>query len=327
MRIAVLLFFLAGALGAAASDSMEALQRSTLYGREYVRMTEWAKANKLNLRWTGAVKEKELRATNATTRLLFVMDSNKAQINGINFTLCLPVIFQKGNVYISAVDLEISLHPLLFPERMAPNSVIRTICLDPGHGGEDPGKMDGRMEEKKFTLLLSEEVEHLLKKAGFNVVRTRTRDQAVKLADRPGIANQHEADLFISLHYNAAPKRTVEGAEVYCLAPAGTVSSDGGKSAPSYPGHAYDGRNTLLAYEVQKSLVRKLGMNDRGVKRSQFMVLLTARMPAILIEGGFMTNPDEAQRIYDSEYRKKTARAIVDGILAYQKRVENLLSP
>ena len=327
MRIAVLLFFLAGALGAAASDSMEALQRSTLYGREYVRMTEWAKANKLNLRWTGAVKEKELRATNATTRLLFVMDSNKAQINGINFTLCLPVIFQKGNVYISAVDLEISLHPLLFPERMAPNSVIRTICLDPGHGGEDPGKMDGRMEEKKFTLLLSEEVEHLLKKAGFNVVRTRTRDQAVKLADRPGIANQHEADLFISLHYNAAPKRTVEGVEVYCLAPAGTVSSDGGKSAPSYPGHAYDGRNTLLAYEVQKSLVRKLGMNDRGVKRSQFMVLLTARMPAILIEGGFMTNPDEAQRIYDSEYRKKTARAIVDGILAYQKRVENLLSP
>lgn len=327
MRIAVLLFFLAGALGAAASDSMEALQRSTLYGREYVRMTEWAKANKLNLRWIGAVKEKELRATNATTRLLFVMDSNKAQINGINFTLCLPVIFQKGNVYISAVDLEISLHPLLFPERMAPNSVIRTICLDPGHGGEDPGKMDGRMEEKKFTLLLSEEVEHLLKKAGFNVVRTRTRDQAVKLADRPGIANHHEADLFISLHYNAAPKRTVEGVEVYCLAPAGTVSSDGGKSAPSYPGHAYDGRNTLLAYEVQKSLVRKLGMNDRGVKRSQFMVLLTARMPAILIEGGFMTNPDEAQRIYDSEYRKKTARAIVDGILAYQKRVENLLSP
>ena len=327
MRIAALLFFLAGAWGALADNSLSNLERTVLFGRNYIRMTEWAKSCQLDLRWVGAVKEKELRATNATTRLLFTMDSYKAQVNGINFTLCLPVIFQKGVVYISAVDVEISLHPLLFPQTVAPNSVIKTICLDPGHGGEDPGKMDGRMEEKKFTLLLSEEVERLLTRAGFKVVRTRTRDQTLKLADRPGIANQHEADLFISLHYNAAPRKTVDGVEVYCLAPAGTLSSDGGKSAPSYPGHAYDGRNTLLAYEMQRSLVKKLGMNDRGVKRSQFMVLLTAQMPAILIEAGFMTNPEEAAQIYNADHRKRMAGAIVDGILNYQKRVENQIRP
>lgn len=286
-------------------------------------MTEWAKASQIDLKWVGPIKERELSATNSTTRMRFTVDSYKAQINGINFTLCLPMVLKKGNVYISAVDLQVSLQPLLFPEKMPTNSLIKTICLDPGHGGDDPGKMDGRMEEKKFTLLLSEEVERLLKKAGFKVVRTRTRDQTVKLPERPSIANRNEADLFISLHYNAAPKRAVEGVEVYCLTPAGTTSSSGGKAAPSYPGHAYDGRNTLLAYEMQKSLVKNLGVDDRSVKRSQFMVLLTARMPAILIEGGFMTNPNEARRIYDSEYRKRMASAIVDGVLSYQKIIQN----
>ena len=322
MRTVFLLFFLAGACVAEAENSLANLQRTLLFGREYIRMTEWARANKIDLKWVGPIKEKELRATNETTRIFFTMDSYKAQINGINFTLSLPVVLQKKNVYISAVDLQISLQPLLFPEKMATNAAIKTICLDPGHGGEDPGKMDGRMEEKKFTLLLSEEVERLLKKSGFNVVRTRTRDQTVKLPERPTIANRNEADLFISLHYNAAPKRTVEGVEVYCLTPAGTLSSSGGKFAPSYPGHSHDRRNTLLAYEMQKSLVKNLGVDDRSVKRSQFVVLLTAKMPAILIEGGFMTNPADARRIYDSEYRKRMASAIVNGILAYQKIVE-----
>ncbi|MEO6035516.1 MAG: N-acetylmuramoyl-L-alanine amidase [Verrucomicrobiota bacterium] len=322
MRFALLLYFLAGAWRAGAEGSLENLQRTFLFGREYIRMTDWAKGNKVDLRWVGALKEKELRATNASTRMLLTMDSYKAQINGINFTLSLPIVLKKGSVYISAIDLQVSLQPLFFPEKMPTNAAIKTICLDPGHGGEDPGKLDGRMEEKKFTLLLSEEVERLLKKAGFNVVRTRTRDQTLRLQERPTIANRNEADLFISLHYNAAPKRAVEGVEVYCLTPAGTTSTSGGKSAPSYPGHAHDRRNTLLAYEMQKSLVKHLGVDDRSVKRSQFMVLLTAKMPAILIEGGFMTNPNEARRIYDPEYRKRMASAIVNGVLSYQKIVE-----
>ena len=162
---------------AEAQNSLAHLHRSLLFGRDYVRMTEWAKANKIDLKWVGPIKEKELRATNATTRMLFTMDSYKAQINGINLTLSLPVVLQKGNVFISAVDLRTSLEPLLFPEKMPTNAAIKIICLDPGHGGEDPGKMDGRMEEKKFTLLLSEEVERLLKKSGFKVVRTRTQPQ------------------------------------------------------------------------------------------------------------------------------------------------------
>lgn len=293
-------------------------------GKNYVRLTQWAQANKLRLQWI--VAEKSVRATNSHSRLVFEISSRHAQINGVNFMLSLPVLFQNGTVYISATDLVNTVHPVLYPEKNETNSVIQTICLDPGHGGRDSGKVDGRMQEKRYTLLLAAEVEKLLKQSGFRVISTRYReDDFLELDRRPQLANEKGADLFISLHYNAAANRNVEGSEVYCLTPAGTSSSNGepGDSpAPSYPAQAQNGKNVLLAYQIQKSLIQNLKVEDRGVKRSQFMVLLNPKCPAVLIEAGFMTNPAESKRIYDSEYRKRMAQAIVDGILAYKKIVE-----
>jgi N-acetylmuramoyl-L-alanine amidase len=215
---------------------------------------------------------------------------------------------------------------VLFPAKNIDSKTIKTICLDAGHGGKDPGRMNGKMQEKNFTLLLSKEVERLLEKEGFKVVQTRARDEYVELTDRTRIANTHKADLFVSLHYNAFVNRNVEGVEVFCVTPVGTASSDSDDwkrpSSPVYAGNAHDEENILLAYQMQKSLVKNLDIEDRGVKRAQFVVLLDGKMPSILIEGGFLTNPKEARRIYDSAYRKKMAQAIVDGILSYQKIVE-----
>jgi N-acetylmuramoyl-L-alanine amidase len=324
MRIVILLFCFAANLFVQAQSPTAPLEKFSLFGRDYVRITDWARANKFRLQWVQT--EKQLRATNTTARLLFDMDSRRAQINGINFVLSLPVILQKKTVYISAVDLQMTLQPILFPEKNPTNTTIKTICLDPGHGGRDPGNLDGRMQEKKYTLLLAAEVERLLKQAGFKVVTTRKRDsQYPELEDRPKIANQNDADLFVSLHYNAAANRSVEGTEVYCLTPAGTSSSNGGtetSTAPRYPAHTENAKNVLLAYYVQKALVKNLNVEDRGVKRSQFVVLFNPKCPAILIEAGFMTNPGESKRIYDSAYRKRMALAIVDGILTYKKIVE-----
>ncbi len=109
------------------------------------------------------------------------------------------------------------------------------------------------------------------------------------------------------------------------MTPAGLNSSDvgGGRSPQSAePGNAHDERNALLAYEVQKSITRSLPLDDRGVKRSRFEVLREARMPAILIEGGFMSQPADAKDIYDPAFRKRMARAIADGIVAYKHAVE-----
>ncbi len=319
MRFLFPLLFLAAGL-AQAESSPTRLTQYRLYGKEYVLMTDWARSAKMDLKWI--VKEKLLRATNASTRLSFEMDSYAAQLNGINLKLCLPVVLKKGVVYISQVDLESTLHPLLFPKKMDEGDTIKTICLDAGHGGSDPGKIDGTRQEKKYTLLLAEEVERLLKKEGFKVIQTRERDERLETWDRPKFANQNKADLFISLHFNAAANRNVQGAEVYCLTPEGTISSNGGKSAALYPGHHHNAENTLLAYQMQKSLVKKLNVEDRSVKRAQYVVLLTTKMPAILIEGGFMSNPAESKRIYGPAYRQRMAQAIVQGILSYKKIVQ-----
>ena len=87
-------------------------------------------------------------------------------------------------------------------------------------------------------------------------------------------------------------------------------------------GNRFDAKNMLLAYQVQKAMVRTLPMEDRGVKRARFAVLRNARLPAVLIEAGFMSHPQESKRIFDPQYRRQMARAIADGILAYKRLLE-----
>jgi N-acetylmuramoyl-L-alanine amidase len=170
-------------------------------------------------------------------------------------------------------------------------------------------------------------VAELLKREGLQVLLTRDSDAYVDLSARSQIARREGADLFVSLHYNAAPQRDIRGLEVYCLAPAGVNSSSdgGGKSPhPREAGNAHDGQNALLAYEMLKTITSGLPMEDRGMKRSRFEVLRDAAMPAILIEGGFMTNPADAKNIYDAAFRKRMAQAIANGILAYKRTVERV---
>ena len=112
--------------------------------------------------------------------------------------------------------------------------------------------------------------------------------------------------------------------ETYCLTPAGAFSSNaGGEGSTGWvTGNRNSEKNLLLAYQLQKSLVQTLSPEDRGVKRARFEVLRLATVPAVLIEGGFMSHPAEGRKILDPAYRKKMARAIVDGILAYKRAVK-----
>jgi N-acetylmuramoyl-L-alanine amidase len=215
------------------------------------------------------------------------------------------------------------LQPVLFPQ--ATRTRIQTICLDPGHGGTDKGEVAGSNFEKKYNLLLAQAVQKLLLAAGFKVVLTRDADVYVDLAERPAIAARAGADLFVSLHYNSGPP-SLRGLEVHCLPPAGMNSSNAGGgrgSDPAFPGNAQDSRNVLLAYDVLKSIAA-LPFDDIGVKREHYKVLKEARMPAILIEGGFMTDAQDAKKIYDADFRQRMARSIVVGILAYKKSVEEI---
>jgi N-acetylmuramoyl-L-alanine amidase len=305
-------------------SSLQSLERVSISGSDYVRLSEWAERFDFQLKWpkNSAV----VMLTNPAVRVELTIDSRRAEINGVIVWLTLPVVNRSGAALISMADLRTTLHPILFPRPT--DFAPQTVCLDAGHGGKDKGEISGSHFEKKYALLLAEDVAELLKGEGFSVVLTRTTDTLVDLPDRPLMARQRGADLFVSLHFNSA-SGAVRGVEVYCVTPPGFNSSNegGGRSDDGpFVGNEQNDRNVLLAYEMQKSLVRTLPMEDRGMKRSRFEVLREARMPAILVEGGFMSNPNDAAKIYDAAFRKKMARAVVDGILAYKRTMEKPLA-
>jgi N-acetylmuramoyl-L-alanine amidase len=295
-------------------------------GHNYTPLADWARGNG----FYGFTRDhgNEIVLTNRMARLLFDVDSAQAEINGVNVRLSFPVANVKGVPFIAQFDLEKTVRPLLFPSRYIEPKRITTICLDPGHGGKDTGNRVGGgffgHNEKTYTLALALELRDQLKKLGFNVVLTRNTDTYVELPMRPDIANRRGADLFVSLHFNAAQvgKNEVEGPETYCITPVGASSSNaqgegGGDGATT--ANRYESQSLVLAYRMEKSLVQNLGVVDRGVRRARFAVLRDAAMPAILIEGGYMTHPSEGKRIFDAAYRKQMAAAIVKGIQAYQK--------
>jgi N-acetylmuramoyl-L-alanine amidase len=309
------------ALSGAATRSIESI---TLNGSTYYRARAWAAAKGLEPAWV--VRDKTLQLANAAAKIQLTVNSTRIEFNGLTIAFSRPVAYDNGAVYFSKLDAETVLAPLLSPPRLAAGKKIRTICLDPGHGGRDPGYTVGSKQEKKYALLLAQEVRDLLTKQGFKVVLTRKRDTFPELSDRADIANRAGADLFVSLHFNAfIQDKSVNGAETYCLTPAGASSSNAGGAGAgtgAYRGNANNEENICLAYQIQKSLVRSAASEDRGVKRARFQVLREVSMPAVLIETGFMSNAAEGRKIFDAKSRKVFARAIVDGIMAYKKSVE-----
>jgi N-acetylmuramoyl-L-alanine amidase len=314
-------FFLITALAAEARVSLQNLNHTFVSDNEYIRLEDWARGAGFNMKWVKT--QGTITLTNPSARLDFTVDARRAEICGVNVWLSLPVVNRNGTLLLSAVDARTAIEPILFPQKS--DARLTTICLDPGHGGKDKGEIDGRHYEKKYALLLAREVAGLLKREGLQVLLTRDGDDFVQLPDRSLMARRQGADLFVSLHYNAAPERDIRGLEVYCQTPAGmNSSSEGGGKGPHPPeaGNAHDGQNALLAYEMLKAITAGMPLEDRGMKRSRFEVLREAAMPAVLIEGGFMSNPADAKNIYDTAFRKRMAQAIVDGILAYKRTVE-----
>ena len=298
---------------------------ASLNGQWYVPVSEWAGAN--SLRPAGSWRGARVVVTNRVNRLEFEVDSAQARINGVNVRLCFPVASVRGAPHLAQLDLDKTLRPLLSPGSDPSPRRITTICLDPGHGGKDTGNHVGGLfgsNEKTYTLALAQELRDQLKRAGFNVILTRNRDSFVELPARVALANRVGADLFLSLHFNGTPsgKNEVDGVETYCITPVGASSSnaqgEGSRHGPTAANRS-ENKSLQLAYQMQKSLVQTLRAEDRGVRRARFAVLRDATMPALLIEGGYLSHPVEGKKIFDSAYRRQMAAAIVKGILAYQK--------
>jgi N-acetylmuramoyl-L-alanine amidase len=260
-----------------------------------------------------------VKSSNGTLDL--AIGSREVTWKGMEVLLGFPPELIDGQVFVHALDLEKNLEPLLLgqPLRFGSN---RVVVIDPGHGGSNTGThnlADGRFE-KEFTLDWARRLRPLLESNGWTVFLTRTNDTDVSLADRVAFASRHHADLFISLHFNsAAPDTTQSGIETYCLTPTGMPSTlTRGYNdfwTDHYLNNAYDAENLQLAVRLQAALLHGSGEEDRGIRRARFMdVLHDANCPAILIEGGFLSNSQEAKKIEDPEFRQKLAEAVAGAL-------------
>jgi N-acetylmuramoyl-L-alanine amidase len=327
MKIGFAPVLLAVSFALAATRSPAAALRGDavrIRGTDYVGLADWSRIKGLKWRWLK--RDESFELTNATVRFQFLVDSREARVNGLQLWLLFPLTMRNGQVFISQLDADYTVRPLLVSPRNVTGKRIKTICLDPGHGGKEPGYRVGSKQEKDYTLRLALELRDQLQKAGFKVYLTRSTDKLVELPDRPAVARRYKADLFVSLHFNAAAsgRDAAKGAEVYCYTPAGAPSTNarGEGNGGWVTGNKFNANNLLLACQIQKSLVRNLRVEDRGVRRARFAVLRDAAMPAALIEAGFMSHPTEGKKIFDPAYRRDMARAIVDGIASYKRIVE-----
>ncbi len=223
------------------------------------------------------------------------------------------------------------------------NEPAFTVVLDPGHGGDKDGAVGaGGMREKDLALQIARRIAGRLTRQRARVLLTRRGDEGVALAARAARANAAHADLFISIHLNAMPgPARARGVETYFLsadasdasatAVAARENADrlAGESGPD-PRDAVSGilqdladtdalqESSRLAYAIHDSLVGSLGAEDRGVKQAPFYVLAGARMPAVLVEVGFLSSPSEARKLASAAYQEQVARAVADGVAAWR---------
>ena len=191
----------------------------------------------------------------------------------------------------------------------------KIVYLDAGHGGYDPGASYFGISEKSLTLAIQSRVKAKLEAEGYQVVTTRTSDAFVDLTDRSRAANASESDIFVSIHINAAGSSDVQGIETYYYQPFAEYPS---RINAAY--HANPTRLSMsdtLANAIQSSLINATGAQNQGVKRRTFAVLRETTAPAVLLELGFLSNPQEAARLTTSAYQETLANAIVAGIKRY----------
>jgi N-acetylmuramoyl-L-alanine amidase len=289
----------------------------------WVSLNRWCEVNRLPLPVRMAVVPMPLYSL-ATTNGRFVLraGSQAASRDGLEFRLGFAPQMIDGQLWLHALDLQKNLHPLINDPLLPVIKLNRTIVIDPGHGGENAGTRSvlGNRYEKEFTLDWAMRLAPLLTTVGWQVFLTRTNDTDLALSNRVNFADAHKADLFVSLHFNSAsPDATQAGLETYCLTPAGMPSTvtRGYNDDPAllFANNTFDEQNLLLAYNVHRALLRASGSHDRGVRRARFPgVLRGQQRPAILVEGGYLSNPHEAELITEPAYRQKLAEAVAWGL-------------
>jgi N-acetylmuramoyl-L-alanine amidase len=251
--------------------------------------------------------------------------TSEFSINGVRFFANFPLVSSGEDDLVSVMDVSKIIEPVLRPSRIQRAEKVETVVLDPGHGGADQGASSTWGTEKGFTLDVALAARTLLIRAGYKVEMTRVNDVAVSLQDRVNFANRFPHAVFVSIHFNSSSGGA--GVESYTLAPEGVPSNASSEHHISaidlgrYAGNAFDTQNIALTASIHASVLSKLSVFDRGVRHARFHVLRDVKIPAVLLEGGFISDPAEGQRISTAQYRQQLGAAIAQGIQNYNAAV------
>ena len=313
-------------IGAEVFGERTTLKSHRIEGRSYVTVGDLADYYHLGRGIRDDGKRIEYRT--GAARLALETDSREIQLDGVGHWLSTPVLFARGEFWVTTLDILKTIDPVLQRGKMRAASGTWTVIIDPGHGGRDEGTHGAHSREKDMTLALAKQVQQDLSAVnGLRVLMTRTSDVTFSLEQRADICRSEHADLYVSLHFNAGG--TADGIETYCVPPAGAPPTgrapyEGETEAiganAAVANNRFDEQNVWLAHCVQKSLLQATHANDRGVRRARFYVLRFATCPAILVEGGFLSNRVEEEKILTPEYREVLAKAVADGIVAYANK-------
>lgn len=270
----------------------------------------------------GANLTYELRSTNGAISI--TIGSRLASWNGLSLGLGFVPQFINSRPYVHALDVAKNFQPLVLPA-LNLSRTNRVIVLDAGHGGENTGAkcVFNGLYEKELTLDWALRLKPLLSARGWKVRLSRTNDVDLTLPERVAFADLMQADFFLSLHFNwvdpAAGGREQSGLETYCLTPKGMPSNltrdyedDAGRV---FPNNAFDAENLQYAVRLHRTLLDATGQKDRGIRRARFMAVLREQnRPAVLLEGGYLSNPQEARLICSVAYRQRLAEAVAEAL-------------
>ncbi len=285
-------------------------------GREYVT----AQNIKDFYRFSSLERNKgSLRFKSPKIEMLIKNGSDNLYINTVLFRLSYKIIHKNNNYLFSRIDLAKLIDPVLRPSYIKTARRFRTVIIDPGHGGTDPGSVNGYGKEKDFNLRLAKILLRDLERKGFRVRMTRPTDTFPTLGQRVIYANRISDSIFVSLHFNSFTNNTARGIETYALSPQGSgTHNERGVKNNFLKGNTRDSENIALATAIHASVIKKTQADDRGIKRDRFTVLAGLIMPAVLVEGGFLSNPQDARKIASTAYLSLLSNGITNGIVAYR---------
>ena len=309
-----LLFSLASPVSAQPKKRPLTIRFQTFNGSTYLYMVDVATFYGMTMTTRG----KEVTFKSKFSTITFAENSRQMTLNNVQFYLSRPIAKNKQVFLIGKSDFELVLEPILRPATITPKCPIKTILVDPGHGGKDVGAVNGKNYEKDVNLAVALRLATKLKARGFNVYMTRNKDSEISLDRRTKFADAIDADLFISIHCNSASP-SVNGLETYIATPqndpaVGTtvVSRD------ACPANKYDKTNAYLAFYTQRALIQRTGVADRGVRRKRYYVIRNTNCPSMLIEIGFISNNTELANLKNPIQQEKITDAIIDGIIKYR---------